>query len=204
MRDLSVPIRTNSLKLSKFCLNSAKNHKKMKKIRRIRRNTALTKRQEKDLKAPPPHAEEPSPPTNIPKQCWKFSDFSKWKVVGEGKFGKVKSAIDKNSGCRVAIKQLVKKNMIADKSWLQVRREIEIQSRLRHPCIVRVFGYFQDVETLYIVMEYGGPSTLYDFVKRQNSIRIKRIKKVGLVRLMSVVPMDGVIGVLRCRLYLNF
>lgn len=43
----------------------------------------------------------------------------------------------------------------------QLRREIEIQSHLRHPNILRLFGYFHDDTRVYLILEYAAKGELY-------------------------------------------
>jgi serine/threonine protein kinase len=42
-----------------------------------------------------------------------------------------------------------------------LRREIEIQSRLKHPNIVKLFGYFHDDKNVYLILEYLSNGELY-------------------------------------------
>jgi serine/threonine protein kinase len=43
----------------------------------------------------------------------------------------------------------------------QLRREIEIQSHLRHPNIIRLYGYFHDDTNIYLIMEYAPGGELF-------------------------------------------
>lgn len=43
----------------------------------------------------------------------------------------------------------------------QLRREIEIQSNLRHRNILRMYGYFHDVKRVYIILEFALGGELY-------------------------------------------
>lgn len=42
------------------------------------------------------------------------------------------------------------------KLHMQLRREIEIQSHLKHPNILRLFGYFYDQSRVYLILEFAG------------------------------------------------
>ena len=48
-----------------------------------------------------------------------------------------------------------------------IRREIEIQSHLRHPNILRLFGYFYDECRVYLILEYAPKGELYKNLKSQ-------------------------------------
>jgi serine/threonine protein kinase len=43
----------------------------------------------------------------------------------------------------------------------QLRREIEIQTRLRHPNILRLFGYFHDKERIFLILEFAGKGEIF-------------------------------------------
>ena len=48
----------------------------------------------------------------------------------------------------------------------QLRREIEIQSHLRHPNILRLYGYFYDTTRVYLILEYAAKGELYKELQR--------------------------------------
>ena len=48
-----------------------------------------------------------------------------------------------------------------------LRREIEIQSHLRHPNILRLFGYFYDECRVYLILEFAPKGELYKNLKEQ-------------------------------------
>lgn len=57
---------------------------------------------------------------------------------------------------------------VLDKSQLrkagvehQLRREIEIQSHLRHINVLRLYGYFYDQKKIYLILEYAPRRELY-------------------------------------------
>ena len=48
----------------------------------------------------------------------------------------------------------------------QMKRELEIQWRLDHPHIVRLYGYFYDQSNIYVVLEYCKYGNLYQKLRR--------------------------------------
>jgi aurora kinase len=68
------------------------------------------------------------------KEQWALADFEVGKALGKGKFGHVYLAKEKRSGYIVALKMLFKSELVSSSVEKQLRREIEIQSHLRHPC----------------------------------------------------------------------
>ena len=69
----------------------------------------------------------------------------------------------------MALKILLKSEIVKNDVQHQLRREIEIQSRLRHPNICRMFGYFYDDKKVYLVLEYAPQGEMY--AKLKNAVR---------------------------------
>ena len=61
-------------------------------------------------------------------------------------------AREKASKYIVALKVLFKTQLQKAQVEHQLRREIEIQSHLRHPNILRLFGYFYDESRVYLIL----------------------------------------------------
>jgi aurora kinase len=92
---------------------------------------------------------------------WSLQDFDIGKPLGKGKFGNVYLAREKVSQYIVALKVLFKAQLQSSNVEHQLRREIEIQTHLRHPNILRCFGYFYDKEKVYLILEYAARGELY-------------------------------------------
>jgi len=92
---------------------------------------------------------------------WQLSDFDIGKPLGKGKFGNVYLAREKKSQFIVALKVLFKAQLQQSNVEHQLRREVEIQAHLRHPNILRLYGYFYDKEKIYLILEYAAKGELY-------------------------------------------
>lgn len=92
---------------------------------------------------------------------WSLNDFEIGKPLGRGKFGAVYLARERSSKYIVAIKVLHKSQLLKAAVEHQLRREIEIQSHLRHRNILRMFGYFYDAKRIYLILEYSPGGELY-------------------------------------------
>lgn len=62
---------------------------------------------------------------------WSLDDFELGKRLGRGKFGRVYVAREKKTGFIVALKTLLKKEIVKGRVERQILREIEIQSHLK-------------------------------------------------------------------------
>mmetsp|Transcript_5394 Transcript_5394/g.7927 ORF Transcript_5394/g.7927 Transcript_5394/m.7927 type:complete len:321 (+) Transcript_5394:58-1020(+) len=92
---------------------------------------------------------------------WSLNDFEIGKPLGRGKFGSVYLAREKRTKYIVAIKVLQKSQLLKAGVEHQLRREIEIQSHLRHRNILRMYGYFYDSKRIYLILEYSPGGELY-------------------------------------------
>uniref|UniRef100_I1NL14 Aurora kinase n=1 Tax=Oryza glaberrima TaxID=4538 RepID=I1NL14_ORYGL len=97
---------------------------------------------------------------------WVLSDFDIGKPLGRGKFGHVYLAREKRSNHIVALKVLFKSQLKQSQVEHQLRREVEIQSHLRHPNILRLYGYFYDQTRVYLILEYALKGELYKELQR--------------------------------------
>lgn len=99
---------------------------------------------------------------------WVLDDFEIGRPLGTGKFGRVYLAREKRTHFIVALKVLYKSQLIKAGVEHQLRREIEIQSHLRHPNILRLYGYFYDQSRVYIVLEYAPNGELFKILREQD------------------------------------
>jgi len=87
-------------------------------------------------------------------------------IVGNGAFGEVKLARDKETGIQYAVKILNKKQIISQNKVEWVNREKFLLDRLRHPNIVSLFFTFSDPQNLYFVLEYCRNGELLDHIRK--------------------------------------
>ncbi|PXF45157.1 Serine/threonine-protein kinase Aurora-3 [Gracilariopsis chorda] len=108
-----------------------------------------------------PRPQSARPPDKDERQQWTLADFRIIKELGRGKFGRVFKAKELKTGYLVALKAMQKKDIIRERQEKQVRREIEIQSQLNHPNILRLYGFFYDSTRIYLILEYAAGGELY-------------------------------------------
>ena len=94
--------------------------------------------------------------------------FEIGKPLGKGKFGRVYLAKERTTGFVCALKVLHKSELQQGKVEKQLRREIEIQSNLRHPNILRLYGHFHDSKRVFLILEFAGKGELYKHLRREN------------------------------------
>lgn len=101
------------------------------------------------------------------KKEWQTSDFDVGKHLGQGKFGNVYLAREKHARQPVALKILIKKELLDAKVANFLKREVEIHAHLRHPSILRMYGYFQDDQHVYLVLECASQGSLYGKLEKR-------------------------------------
>ena len=106
-----------------------------------------------------------SDPKVKPKQ-FHLGMFEIGKPLGKGKFGRVYLARERSTGFVCALKVLHKSELAQGKVEKQVRREIEIQSNLAHPNILRLFGHFHDTKRIFLILEFAGKGELYKHLRK--------------------------------------
>jgi serine/threonine protein kinase len=84
---------------------------------------------------------------------------------------------EKKSHFIVALKVLYKSQLSKAGVEHQLRREIEIQAHLRHPNILRMYGYFYDQTRIYLILEFAAKGELYKELQKSQRFDEKRAAK---------------------------
>ena len=99
----------------------------------------------------------------------KFSDYYEMKqVIGKGKFGVVNLGIHKKTGKQVAIKIINKENLKTNEDKELVKIEIGILKLCHHPNIVKLLDHLENMDYIYIIMEYIEGGTLGQYFKKKH------------------------------------
>lgn len=107
-----------------------------------------------------------SKPRSGAQKPWNLENFDIGRPLGKGKFGNVYLARERQSKFILALKVLFKKQLEKAGVEHQLRREVEIQSHLRHPNILRLYGYFHDASRVYLILEFAPKGELYGELQR--------------------------------------
>ncbi|KAJ8266227.1 hypothetical protein GJAV_G00128000 [Gymnothorax javanicus] len=95
-----------------------------------------------------------------------IKNFDIGRPLGKGKFGNVYLARERKLNFIVALKVLFKSQMEKEGVEHQLRREIEIQSHLKHPNILRFYNYFHDRSRVFLILEYAPRGEMYKELQR--------------------------------------
>ena len=99
--------------------------------------------------------------------------------LGNGKFGLVRLGIHKQTGRKVAIKIMTKKDM-SNQDLELVKTEIDILKIGQHPNIIRLYDVFENIDFIYISIDLFLKS--YGILFRRRFIFIHRKKRFQATR----------------------
>jgi aurora kinase A len=124
----------------------------------------------------------PKPPAQKENRSWTLDDFEIGRPLGKGLFGNVYLARTKREKTVVALKVCYKKVLEQEQVTGQLRREVEIHSRLRHPNIVRLYSYFHDDTRVYLVLEYAAGGTLFAALEAAPNKRFEEPRAASVMK----------------------
>ena len=86
-------------------------------------------------------------------------------TLGKGSFGEVKKVQYKSTGQYRAMKIIQKENVSRD-YIMSLLNEIDILKQLDHPNIVKIYEFYQDKSSLYLITEYIEGGELFDRIAK--------------------------------------
>ncbi len=102
------------------------------------------------------------------------------RVIGRGGMGAVYEAVRIDTLEKAAVKVLL--SPVEEDEELRLRFEVEIDTlkKLRHPNIVRLFGFGEEQQVLYYVMEYIDGQSLQQELRQKRHFTWAEVCKIGL------------------------
>nr|XP_045612941.1 uncharacterized protein LOC123767354 isoform X2 [Procambarus clarkii] len=98
--------------------------------------------------------------------------------LGQGTYGKVQLAVNKETGQEVAIKTIKKAKIETEQDLIRIRREIQIMSSVQHPQIIHIYEVFENREKMVLVMEYAAGGELYDYLSERKVLSEDEARRV--------------------------
>lgn len=80
----------------------------------------------------------------------------------------------------MALKVIFKEQIEKYRLHHQLRREMEIQMSLRHPNVLRLYGWFHDDERIVLILEYAFRGELYKELRNLGHLPEKQAATVYL------------------------
>ncbi|KRW98946.1 Protein kinase-like domain [Pseudocohnilembus persalinus] len=114
------------------------------------------------------------------KQQVSMNRFNMSIKIGTGSYAVVKLGVDKETGQKIAVK-IYNKESFKDPSKLKnVKREIQILSKLNHPNIIKLYHVIETENELNLVMEFIGLTSLFQYLKQNSQKRLSetQVRKI--------------------------
>ncbi|XP_057823980.1 CBL-interacting protein kinase 23 isoform X3 [Cryptomeria japonica] len=99
------------------------------------------------------------------------------RVLGEGKFSKVKYARNMENGESVAIKIMEKDTLLKQKMVQQIKREISTMNLIKHPNVVQLHEVMASKKRIYIVLEFVMGGDLYNKITHHGRLKENEARK---------------------------
>ena len=96
-----------------------------------------------------------------------INEYAIKETIGKGAFSKVKLGINKLTGEKVAIKIIDKKKLKINSENKRIEREINIIKKLNHINIVKIVQIKEDMNNIYIIMEYIENNLFYYILNKK-------------------------------------
>jgi serine/threonine protein kinase len=93
------------------------------------------------------------------------------KSLGKGAYGEVRLVQHIGSRQYYALKVIKKKNLHRSASLKMMYQEISVQKKLIHPNIIRLYGHIEDIDNLFLVLEYAERGNLFHHIRRRKYLQ---------------------------------
>ncbi|KAJ3286765.1 Chk1 protein kinase, partial [Borealophlyctis nickersoniae] len=94
--------------------------------------------------------------------------FELFETIGEGANGRVKLAVNSQTGQAIAVKIFRKKNgdpAALKQQRLMLQKEIQIHTDLQHDNVIKMFKALEDDDRVFMMMEYAAGGELFDRIE---------------------------------------
>ena len=87
--------------------------------------------------------------------------------LGEGSYGKVFRAVNKEDDSHVIAIKVIRKSGMSQKDLLALEREVSIMNNVDHPSIVKYYETYNDFKYIYLCMELCTGGELFHKIEQE-------------------------------------
>lgn len=98
------------------------------------------------------------------------ADFETLGTLGEGSVGVVTKVRHRISGNVYALKAISKHKVLQQDLEKQLLAEVRTQMTISHPSLLRCFSYFEEDDTVFLVLEFAEGGDLHRLLRRRGSL----------------------------------
>jgi serine/threonine protein kinase len=104
----------------------------------------------------------------------KIGPFILGETLGEGSTGKVKAAVHKDTGEKVAIK-IINKAILTDNIKLKkkIEREIDVMKLMKHKHVIKLYDVLQSKKYLFLIIEHVEGGELFDYIVKKGRLSVE-------------------------------
>lgn len=102
-------------------------------------------------------------------RMWQLSDFELGPRIGAGGFGEIHLARERVTSSVTVLKSLRKRRIERLRVRRHVAHEIEIQGHLRHPGVLKLYGFFWDETHIHLMLEHAPRGDLAAALRRRGA-----------------------------------
>ena len=100
-----------------------------------------------------------------------FQASKQGKSLGKGAYGEVQLVQHISSKVQYALKVIKKRSLSRSSTLKMMQREIQVQKKLIHKNIIRLHGHIEDIENLYLVLEYAEKGNLFHYIRKRRKLK---------------------------------
>ncbi|KAG8195004.1 hypothetical protein JTE90_008176 [Oedothorax gibbosus] len=104
--------------------------------------------------------------------------FDVQRKLGQGTYGKVQLAVNRETGQEVAVKTIKKNKIENEQDLIRIRREIQIMSSIQHPHITHIYEVFENKDKIVLVMQFASGGELYDYLSEKRVLSDLEARRV--------------------------
>ena len=102
-----------------------------------------------------------------------LKNYQIYAELGKGAYGVVKMGLAKRNNEKVAIKIYEKRRLDEPNKIKNLERQINILYKLKHPVIARLIDVIESSSEMYLIQEYGGANSLYNYLLSKREHRLQ-------------------------------
>lgn len=104
--------------------------------------------------------------------------FDVKKKLGQGTYGKVQLAVNRETGQEVAIKTIKKVKIENEQDLIRIRREIQIMSSIQHPHLIHIYEVFENKDKIVLIMQFASGGELYDYLSEKKVLNDTEARRI--------------------------
>jgi serine/threonine protein kinase len=117
----------------------------------------------------------------------KVDNYRLMKIIGKGASADVYLSIDDKKKQLVAVKCMPKAKLNPERGEINLRRELEILHKMKHPNIVGIKNYLENQKNHYIMLEYCNGLDLDAYLKKYMSEYKRPLNELYIQKIMQQI-----------------